>query len=382
MEIAVLGIKRIPAVAGADRMVELMLDHATPGFTYTVYVVQNGAAPRSSGPHVRYVEIPALKGKHAGAASFFLLSSLHAAVVGRYDVAHVHNSDFGAFCLILRMRPGLRLVGTFHGDPYLRTKWGRCARAALRFSETCFVRSCDVLTSVTPTKTVDGRVVQYIPNGAQPWASSDVRRRQVLEALGVDAGQFIMFACGRLDRTKGLHHVLAAYRDLDDAPPLIAVGDFSHDQGYSAEIEAAARRDPRARLLKRLLPRDELFEAVSSAKVFVFPSELEGMSMMLLEAISAGATVVCSDIPENRAVVGDGYPLLFSSGDPRSLARVLKEVIASPDQPDAVSVVRKMVATRFRWDAAAAQYASLYLIAKQSRPNAIRRLVTAGRPGR
>jgi glycosyltransferase involved in cell wall biosynthesis len=169
-----------------------------------------------------------------------------------------------------------------------------------------------------------------------------------------------MFASGRLDRTKGLHHLLRAYAAVRDARSLLAVADFSHDPAYSREVENSARDDPRVVLHKRLLPRDELLEAVAVSTVFVFPSETEGMSMMLLEAISCGALVVCSDIPENVAVVGEGYPLLFRSSDVSALRGTLTRALTVTPDASFVQELRARTAARFRWDAIAHEYACLY----------------------
>jgi glycosyltransferase involved in cell wall biosynthesis len=359
MEVGILGIKRIPASAGADRTVELLLDNLPPRHHYTVYVAHDGRASTPSS-RARYVEIRALSGKRARATTYFLLSSLHAVVKGRYEVLHVHNSEFGAFCLLLRLRRGTRIVGTFHGDPYRREKWGPVAKLLMRISEWCFVRACHILTSVTPVKTVPGREVNYIPNGVAAWHSEPTRRQRALAKLGVRPGEFVTFASGRLDRTKGLHHLIHAYAAIRDPRPLLAVADFSHDPEYSKEIENSARGDLRVVLHKWLLPRDELLEAVAASAVFVFPSETEGMSMMLLEAISCGALVVCSDIPENVAVVGESYPLLFRSSDVGALRETLARALTLTDDAGFVQELRAGTGARFRWDAIAGEYAALY----------------------
>ncbi len=305
------------------------------------------------------MRVPALRGKHVRAASYFALSALHACLVGRYDIVHVHNSDFGVFSLLLRLRRHNRIVATFHGDPYEREKWSRLAKAFLRLSEWCFVRAGDALTSVTQIKRVPNREVIYIPNGVDPWDDPGADTT-VFARVGVEPDRFVMFACGRLDPTKGLHHLLEAYAESPNAPRLLVVGDFGHAVHYSERMRRAAGGDPRVMLHDGLLPRDELLTLVSRSRLFVFPSEVEGMSMMLLEAISAGATVVCSDIPENVEVVGRDYPYLFASGGAGSLRATLAFGLAGDQNEPAMSRLRDDVFRRFRWDVAAGQYADLY----------------------
>lgn len=354
MRIAIFGIKTLPAFAGADRVVERLLEHL-PEHDYTVYLVRGSGPALACTDSRHYVYVPALRGKHLRAFSFFLISSLHFLIKGSADIAHVHNVDFGLFCPLLKLKRRLPIVGTSHGSPYVREKWGLGAKAFLRLSESAFRHSCDVLTSVAPID-VPGRVVEYIPNGVdaqEPVATSDFD----YEGLGLTRGGYILFACGRLDSTKGLHHLLKAYRSMKDAEPLLVIGDFSHDAGYSRMIESSSLLDPRVVLFRSLLDRATLFDVVRNSSVFVFPSEHEAMSMMLLEVIACRKVAVCSDIPENLAVVGDDYPLLFRSGDPHSLREALGRANDSEDV-----ALRRYAETvsRFRWDEIARRYDAVY----------------------
>jgi glycosyltransferase involved in cell wall biosynthesis len=75
----------------------------------------------------------------------------------------------------------------------------------------------------------------------------------------------------------------------------------------------------------RLLPwisGEDLDELLSNAAVFVLPSDLEGMSLALLDAMAAGVCVLTSDIPENQEVVA-GVGFTFKRGDRSDLTRVL-----------------------------------------------------------
>src|SRR4051794_17238777 len=102
MRIAVFGIKTLPAYAGADRVVEQVLAHVPDGHDVTVYLVR-GPEQLSCTEDRHYVYIPALRGKHTRAFTFFLLSTLHFLVKGHADVAHVNHSDFGLFCPLLKL---------------------------------------------------------------------------------------------------------------------------------------------------------------------------------------------------------------------------------------------------------------------------------------
>jgi glycosyltransferase involved in cell wall biosynthesis len=355
VRLAVLGIKALPAYAGADRVVEHLLEHLSPEIHATVYLVAAQGERLTCTERRRYVYLPALPGKHLRATSFFLLSSLHVLLKDGYDVVHLHNSELGIFGPLLRLRRH-RIVGTFHSDPYLRAKWGRLASAVLRIAERLFVRCCDGLTSVSAQKLVPGRIVHHIPNGVDlsPPPPTD---ECVPEAA--KNGPFLLFAAGRVDRTKGLHDLLAAYGDLETDLPLVVVGDFSHDAVYSTEIERAVAADPRVVVQPTLLDRPVLLDLVRRSAVFVFPSLVEGMSMVLLEAVSVGALVVCSDISENTDVVGTAYPYLFAPGNASELREVLTRAVAERAAWDPEPLLRD-VEGRLRWPSIAAAYERVY----------------------
>ncbi len=368
MKIAVLGSKSLPAFAGADRVAENILLHlpAGAGHRYHIYVVRTPAQPRpfDFAPHIRVIPIPAMKGKHSRATSFFLLSALHCALVLRPGLAHAHDSAFGPFAWILRLlRPGMPLLGTFHGNPYERAKWSSFAKAFLRFSESAFIRACSALTTVARAKVAEVQArsttpIEFIPNGVNPAPS--IPQTLLAEKVGLVPGQYLMFAAGRMDPTKGLHHLLDAYDQLKPALPLLVVGGFEgHNQDYSEKLLARCRATEHVLLVPRLLSQPELFELVAGAKLFIFPSEIEAMSMMLLEVISCGVPVLASDIPENTEVTGQNYPWLFRSADPAHLAEKISQFLRAGPGPE-IAALRERCARDFNWTSIAARYLALY----------------------
>ncbi len=368
MKIAVLGSKSLPAFAGADRVAENILNHlpAGDGTRYHIYVVRTPAQPRPFDytPHIRVIPIPALQGKHSKATTFFLLSALHCALILRPDLAHAHDSAFGPFAWILKIfRPRLPVLGTFHGNPYERAKWSRFAKGFLRFSEAAFIRGCTALTTVARAKVAEVRArhqtpIEFIPNGVNP--NPEIPQTGLAQKHGLVPGQYLMFAAGRMDPTKGLHHLLDAVDRLRPELSLLVVGGFEgHNQAYSEQLLARCRTTPRLVLIPKLLTQPELFELVAGAKLFVFPSEVEAMSMMLLEVISCGVPVLASDIAENTEVTGPDYPWLFRSGDAAHLAERLAAFLEKGPGPE-LAALRARCARDFNWTAIAARYLARY----------------------
>ncbi len=128
---------------------------------------------------------------------------------------------------------------------------------------------------------------------------------------------------GRLSKEKDLFVLLAAWRSVVQEQPaatLTIVGDGGPHEPVEAELRRVVAEDASLTATVRFTGRViDVGPHLSAADVFVLPSRSEGMSNALLEACARGRVVVASDIPANRAVLGEAYPLLFRTGDSRAL---------------------------------------------------------------
>src|SRR5439155_27342354 len=118
-------------------------------------------------------------------------------------------------------------------------------------------------------RVVAHRTVHHIPNGTDPLAhTTRAAVTPCLPSVALGDDEFVMFACGRLDRTKGLHHLLAAYRGISTSLPLLVLADFSHDANYSTSIRRAGTLDGRVHFHSDLLDKRSLYEVMRRSAVF------------------------------------------------------------------------------------------------------------------
>lgn len=154
---------------------------------------------------------------------------------------------------------------------------------------------------------------------------------------------------GRLTAGKDLHRLLEAWRVVAGEQPgamLTLAGDGGRYAPVESELRELVRDDSVLRATVRFTGWvADVTPLLAEADVYVFPSLSEGMSNALLEACAWGRVVVASDIPANKAVVGDDYPLLFRAGDTESLVETLQRAF-----DDEVSRVRarECLASRIR----------------------------------
>lgn len=105
---------------------------------------------------------------------------------------------------------------------------------------------------------------------------------------------------------------------------------------------------------------EELDELLTNAMLFVLPSDLEGLSLALLDAMGAGLCVLTSNVPENREAVEEtGFT--FRRGDVSDLADRLRFLIANPAVRKAAGAAAKnRVRERYQWDSIAEQIEEVY----------------------
>jgi glycosyltransferase involved in cell wall biosynthesis len=98
-----------------------------------------------------------------------------------------------------------------------------------------------------------------------------------------------------------------------------------------------------------------LDELLTTAMIFALPSDMEGLSLALLDAMGAGVCVLASDVPENREAL-EGAGFMFRRGDAADLAERLKFLIANPAVRQAAGQAAKQrVRERYLWSTVASE---------------------------
>lgn len=377
MRIAMIGQKGIPAMlGGVERHVEELSAHLVMrGHDVTVFCRPHYAEPtppkrlglrrlEAPGTHrgVRLRLLPSIPTKHLDAITHVSLATL-AAVFGEFDIFHYHSigpalmSFFPAFWR-------RRLVATVHALDWQRQKWGPRARKALKLGERFALRFPHETIVVSPHlqdyfQEYYGIETTFISNGVE---KPDPRPLKHLKSFELLAGEYVLYL-GRLVPEKGCHYLIDAFRGLDTDKKLLIAGDTRHSADYAKSLQHRAEGDSRI-IFAGPLFGEEKAEAFSNACAFVLPSEIEGMPISLLEAMSYGCACLVSDIPENRAVVSEGEErrgFTFAARDVADLRRGLTELIGNPDSAHpAADRGRGYVLAEYAWPRIAEETEQVY----------------------
>lgn len=338
---------------------------AMRGHDVTVYSTRGTETCVDHWEGMRFIWLPRVKPYWAEKFGGGLAATYQALRADAPDVFHLHSVVAGMFAPLLRMK-GIPCVLQMHGIEWQRARWGFAAKSVLRAMERTSLCSANAITAVSKTqceyfKTNYDAHCEFIPTAAD---IKEFACPQLLTEMGLKTREYILFAA-RLVPEKGVHHLIQAYRRLRTHLPLIIAGDAPMAGGYVTQLHKLAEGDSRIRFVGRVQGRllEELF---SNAALFVQPSELEGLSIGLIEAMTYGIQILSSDIPENREVLGSAGRL-FRSKDVDDLEKQM--IAALSDVTTGIQLAaagRQRAQELFSWPRVVDQLEDLYARALSS----------------
>lgn len=184
---------------------------------------------------------------------------------------------------------------------------------------------------------------------------------------------FTIVCVARLIERKGQHHLLNAFAQLratcEQPLQLLFVGTGDAE---SALRESAARLQVGDSVtFKGFVARDRMPAVYQEADVFVLPSEQEGMSIALLEAMASGLPVIVTDTGGTAELVTKGENgEIVPWADVPALVRALRELLQADDLRRRMGAENRRRVLRFGWPALATRYLELCARVMASAPAA------------
>lgn len=373
MRIAMIGHKRIPSREGGVEVVveELSVRMAALGhqvdaynrFGHHVsgkkYDQEYGWKGRKFYKGVRVYIVPTFRRSSLNAIVYSFFATVMA-LFHRYDVLHYHAEGPCAMLWIPKLL-GRKIVVTVHGLDWQRAKWGNFASFVIKFGEKMAAEYADeviVLSENVKQYFADTyhRQVTYIPNGISrpmPKEAELIRTKYGLEK----EGYFLFLA--RIVPEKGLHYLIEAFGQIQTDKKLVIAGGSSQAMEYMEQIHQMAARDERI-IMTDFVQGQMLEELYSNAYAFVLPSDVEGMALTLLEAMSYGNCCLVSDICENTEVTED-KAFSFRKGDVKDLKSKLEYMLANPEiVKEYGSRSVDFICGKYNWDDVVGQTVALY----------------------
>lgn len=369
LNIVMLGHKRIPSREGGIEIVveELSTRMAAAGHKVTCL---NRAGRHVSGKEfetealtqhkgVRIKTVPTLDRKGLAAMTASVTGAIVAAF-GPYDVVHFHAEGPCAMLWLPKLF-GKRCIATIHGLDHQRAKWGRFARSYIMLGEKCAAKFADEIIVLSRGvqqyfRDTYGRETMMIPNGVTRPENKEAR--EITTEFGLQKDEYILFL-GRLVPEKGITYLIDAFRQVKTDKKLVIAGGSSDTAAFADALKAQAAGDERI-IFTGFVQGRMLEELYSNAYIYVLPSDLEGMPLSLLEAMSYGNCCITSDIEECAAVT-ESHGLTFPKGNVDGLRMLLQLLCDDPEKVKACQQTStEYITKKYSWDDVTQKTLELY----------------------
>lgn len=364
-----IGHKRIPSREGGVEIVveELSTRMIDLGHQVTCYNRKGhhvsgsefDTTTQSEYKGVRLKNVWTLDKKGLAALTSSFSAALKAAF-GKYDVVHFHAEGPCAMLWIPKLF-GKRCIATIHGLDWQRAKWSGFASKYIQFGEKVAAKYADEIIVLSKNvqqyfQTTYQRKTRFIPNGVNRPIIREAK--EIVDKYALKKDSYILYL-GRIVPEKGLRYLIEAFKQVQTEKKLVIAGGSSDTQAFLDEIKELAKEDQRI-LFTGFVQGTILDELYSNAYIYTLPSDLEGMPLSLLEAMSYGNCCLTSDISECKEVVED-KAVVFQKSYVTDLKQKLQDLCDSP------ALVQKykaeaadFICKKYNWDDVVRKTLELY----------------------
>ncbi|GAW32742.1 glycosyltransferase family 4 protein [Carboxydocella sp. JDF658] len=347
MKIAMIGQKGLPAQSGGveKHVEEIGKRLVNAGYELTVFNRKHYSSIKDKSNHNGIVikNLPSINTKHLDAITHTFCSTV-----------------YSMLSFIPRLLSHKKIVVTVHGLDWQRAKWGYLAKQILKLGEitSAFFPHKLIIVSNTLRNYYQEKYKidpVFIPNGVT--LPTKISASEIKEKFGLQPQKYILFLA-RLVPEKGAHYLLEAFSKIKTDLKLVIAGGSSNSDDYVLTLEKY-KSFPNI-IFTGQVSGNLLQELYSNAYIYVLPSDLEGLPISLLEAMSYQLPCLISDIPENLEV-GHDCSLTFRKADSEDLAQKLIYAINNPEDLSRLAVKGfNKVKENYSWERVVQQTIAVY----------------------
>lgn len=370
MRVAMIGHKRIPSREGGIEIVveELSTRMVKKEIDVTCY--------NRSGKHaldktqklnkskeyngVKLKRVLTIDKKGLAAMTSSLFGSIKI-LFSKNNIVHFHAEGPCAMIPIIKFLSNKRIIVTIHGLDWQRAKWGGFATKYIKFGEKMAIKYADeiiVLSENVQKYFLEtyNRKTNFIPNGVN---KPEIKNANIIKnKYNLEKDSYILFL-GRVVPEKGIHYLIDAYKQIKTDKKLVIAGGASDTSSYYQELKKMSENNENI-MFTGFIQGEELEELYSNAYIYVLPSDLEGMPLSLLEAMSYKNCCVTSDIAECKTVMED-KGIIFKKSNIEDLKNKLQYLCDNKEIVEKYkNESQKYVLEKYNWDDVVDRTLNLY----------------------
>lgn len=312
----------------------------------------------SYGINIKYVPTIDKKGLAALTSSFF--ASIIAAF-SNCDIVHIHAEGPGFFSFIPKLLKK-KVVCHIHGLDWKRNKWSNSfaskfikqgEKNIVKFADAIIVLSKNMQYYFKNEYNIDTNIIE---NGVSE--PENLEAKLIREKFNLIRDEYILYL-SRLVPEKRADLLIDVYNSLNTNKKLVIAGSSSDSDDYFRLLLDKANKNKNI-IFTGFVEGNLLKELYSNAFVYILPSELEGMPLTLLEAMSYGNYCIVSDIPELTEVIGNNG-LTFKLNDFNDLKSKIDFALKNEKSiKEEKEKIKKYVLDKYSWDTTTYKTMELY----------------------
>ena len=363
MRIASFGFRSLPPAegsAGADKFaLEFLPRLAARGYKVTGYNRLNPGQKKGKasfeGVNIVYLKTINKSGIDSIIHSFKVC--WHIITRNTADIVHIQGNN-ALFALILKIF-GKKIILSIDGGPeWERPKWNYImgklvlANAYVAVWTSRYIAIDNVFTKELFEKKFK-RKFEFISFGSE---IKDTNETDILQRLGLEKNEYFLFV-GRFIPDKGLQYLIPAFEKLTTEKKLVLVGGSPNPSEF--EITLKKTNDSRI-IFAGFIYGDDTVTLMKQAYAYVQPSDIEGLSPVMLSVMGLGTPLICSDIKENKYIAHQDA-LLFKKSDIASLLSALEMSLS--DRCGHLKLAEKAktrILKEYSWETITDQYIELF----------------------
>jgi glycosyltransferase involved in cell wall biosynthesis len=275
------------------------------------------------------------------------------------DIVHIQNGGNSIWALPLRLF-GKKVFISQDGVDWKRDKWPWYGKLYLKLSTfiTAHLPNEVIFDNAIARKLFEdkfGKKYKFIPFGSEVEEINE--NTDIMQKNDLEKGEYYLFI-GRFIHDKGLHYLIPAFKNSNSNKKLVLIGGSPNPSPYEKQLKDMA--DSRTQFPGYIYGND-VNVLIANAYCYIQPSDVEGLSPIVLTVMGLNVPMIVSDIEENEYAVLDTVRT-FKKGNIESLTEQINyceqhypemKVLAQKAQQRALSL--------FNWERVADEHVEVFM---------------------
>ena len=340
MKIALIGPRMFPpispGVSGIDTRAAFLLSKLSRDKTNLVYVlVRSWVKQKVNTENIHIITTPTIHNIYFDTPIYSFIASI-VSIFLPVDIILYEGTSSTLFCFIPRLF-GKKIITTIHSVEWQRKKWQGLGAVTLRLSERMAIFFSHSIVAVSREiqiytdrqYNIHSFLISHFFQFKTKPLSQIIKQKYEL-----NTEQYILFL-GRFVPEKRVEWLIKAFIKINPSQKLILAGDISRPDNYTKKILQLDRKNNTIVFVGHVFGKEKE-ELLANCFLFVLPSELEGVSMSFLEALSYNRRALVADLPQHQAIIKQ-KTCLFKWNDYEDFYNKLKHLLSCKEKPPHVN---------------------------------------------